>query len=37
MHVWDPTHYLSYADERTRPFVELLARVPDPTGRPVAG
>ena len=36
MHVWDPTTYLSYADERTRPFVELLARVPDPHGRPVA-
>lgn len=36
MHVWDATAYLSYADERTRPFVELLARVPDPHGRPVA-
>ena len=36
MHVWDPTTYLSYADERTRPFVELLARVPDPHGRAVA-
>lgn len=24
---WDPTHYLTYADERLRPFVELLARV----------
>ncbi|MDT9593650.1 trans-aconitate 2-methyltransferase [Nocardioides zeae] len=24
---WDPTHYLRYADERGRPFVELLARV----------
>ena len=36
MHTWDPTTYLSYADERTRPFVELLARVPDPNGRAVA-
>ncbi len=24
---WDPTRYLQYADERGRPFVELLARV----------
>jgi trans-aconitate 2-methyltransferase len=24
---WDPDRYLSYADERGRPFVELLARV----------
>src|SRR5690348_10307844 len=24
---WDPEHYLTYADERGRPFVELLARV----------
>lgn len=26
-HTWDPTRYLTYADERGRPFVELLARV----------
>jgi trans-aconitate 2-methyltransferase len=26
-HAWDPEHYLAYADERSRPFVELLARV----------
>lgn len=26
-HDWDPERYLSYADERGRPFVELLARV----------
>ena len=26
-HQWDPEHYLTYADERGRPFVELLARV----------
>lgn len=26
-HTWDPERYLSYADERGRPFVELLARV----------
>lgn len=24
---WDPDRYLAYADERARPFVELLARV----------
>jgi trans-aconitate 2-methyltransferase len=28
--VWDPARYLQYADERARPFHELLARVPDP-------
>ncbi|WP_182525803.1 trans-aconitate 2-methyltransferase [Nocardioides dongkuii] len=27
-HTWDPDRYLTYADERGRPFVELLARVP---------
>ncbi len=26
-HSWDPEHYLSYADERGRPFVELIARI----------
>ncbi len=26
-HSWDPDQYLSYADERGRPFVDLLARV----------
>lgn len=26
-HHWDPGHYLAYADERARPFVELMARV----------
>ncbi|WP_151524463.1 methyltransferase domain-containing protein [Serinicoccus kebangsaanensis] len=26
---WDPSHYTRYAAERDRPFVELLARVPD--------
>ncbi|WP_307816459.1 methyltransferase domain-containing protein [Nocardioides limicola] len=25
---WDPERYLRYADERGRPFVELLARIP---------
>lgn len=25
---WDPARYLAYADERSRPFGELLARVP---------
>jgi trans-aconitate 2-methyltransferase len=27
MHGWDPDHYLVYADERGRPFVDLLARI----------
>ncbi len=27
-HRWDPASYLTYADERGRPFVELLARIP---------
>ena len=26
-HTWDPERYLTYADERGRPFVDLLARV----------
>jgi trans-aconitate 2-methyltransferase len=26
-HCWDPERYLAYADERGRPFVELLTRV----------
>lgn len=26
-HNWDPEHYLTYADERGRPFVELLQRI----------
>lgn len=26
-HVWDPDRYLTYADERGRPFVELVARI----------
>ena len=26
-HQWDPERYLVYADERGRPFVDLLARV----------
>ena len=29
-HTWDPDRYLTYADERGRPFVELVARVDDP-------
>ena len=28
---WDPGHYLRYADQRTRPGVELMARIPDGT------
>lgn len=27
-HTWDPDRYLTYAGERGRPFVDLLARVP---------
>ncbi|TDE97691.1 methyltransferase domain-containing protein [Occultella glacieicola] len=27
MPTWDPTTYLAYADERSRPFLDLLARV----------
>jgi trans-aconitate 2-methyltransferase len=32
-HVWDPERYLAYADERGRPFVDLLSQVEasDPT------
>ena len=26
-HTWDPDRYLTFADERGRPFVELLARI----------
>ena len=26
-HTWDPDRYLTYADERGRPFVELLPRI----------
>src|SRR6478736_2253576 len=26
-HTWDPDRYLAYADERGRPFVELIARI----------
>ena len=26
-HAWDPQRYLSYADERGRPFVDLVARI----------
>lgn len=32
---WDPQRYLSFADERGRPFVELLARVGADTPRTV--
>jgi trans-aconitate 2-methyltransferase len=27
-HTWDPERYLTFADERGRPFADLLARVP---------
>ena len=26
-HTWDPDRYLAYADERGRPFVDLIARI----------
>ena len=26
-HRWDPDRYLAFADERGRPFVELVARI----------
>jgi trans-aconitate 2-methyltransferase len=26
-HIWDPDRYLTYADERGRPFVELVTRI----------
>ena len=34
-HSWDPDRYLAYADERGRPFVDLLARVHAETPRSV--
>ncbi|MFI1419467.1 trans-aconitate 2-methyltransferase [Streptomyces sp. NPDC020731] len=32
--VWDPAQYLRHAGHRTRPFTDLLARVPDLPGDP---
>lgn len=32
---WDPAHYLAFADQRLRPAVELLARVPAASPRRV--
>ncbi|MDN3023136.1 trans-aconitate 2-methyltransferase [Streptomyces sp. S.PB5] len=29
---WDPAQYLRHADHRARPFIDLLARVPEPPG-----
>jgi trans-aconitate 2-methyltransferase len=34
-HTWDPDRYLTYADERGRPFVELLTRVGAPSPQAV--
>src|SRR5687767_11969693 len=34
-HSWDPDRYLTYADERGRPFVELVARIAAPDPRTV--
>ncbi len=33
--MWDPDQYLRFADHRTRPGVELLARIPDVEARTV--
>ncbi|MFJ5547756.1 trans-aconitate 2-methyltransferase [Streptomyces sp. NPDC093225] len=36
--VWDPQQYLRHADHRTRPFTDLLARIPElpaPADRPL--
>ncbi|HEX5086779.1 MAG TPA: trans-aconitate 2-methyltransferase [Nocardioides sp.] len=35
VHTWDPDRYLAYADERGRPFVELVARIAAPAPREV--
>ncbi|MBO1753508.1 methyltransferase domain-containing protein [Allobranchiibius sp. CTAmp26] len=35
MATWDPTQYERYADLRTRPFLDLLARIPHPDPRVV--
>jgi trans-aconitate 2-methyltransferase len=35
-HSWDPDRYLTYADERGRPFVELVARIGAEAPRRVA-
>ena len=32
-HTWDPDRYLAYADERGRPFVDLLTRIAPPRTR----
>ena len=34
-HTWDPERYLAFADERGRPFADLLARVGAPSPREV--
>lgn len=31
LHRWDPERYLTYADERFRPFVELVSRIAAPS------
>ena len=35
MTTWDPTTYLAFSDERSRPFFDLLARVPTTVARRV--
>ncbi|MEZ3179912.1 trans-aconitate 2-methyltransferase [Streptomyces pimonensis] len=32
--LWDPAQYLRHAGHRTRPFTDLLARIPEPPGEP---
>jgi len=32
MHSWDPDRYLTYADERGRPFLDLITRIDAPSG-----
>ncbi|MGH3761796.1 trans-aconitate 2-methyltransferase [Actinophytocola sp.] len=34
--MWDPTKYLDFADDRSRPFFDLLARVPAAAPRRIA-
>ncbi|WP_150459969.1 methyltransferase domain-containing protein [Nesterenkonia ebinurensis] len=33
--IWNPTRYLAFASERTRPFIDLLSRVNHPNARSI--